>query len=317
MSERPFHKDDILSVAISEMLEGYGKQLTEEKMEKNNLTCYNNYFAISLDTYKKKEYIMYSVGDTVIEKERNLGEFLFDFSDVLQKRNRKNVVDEYLSYFPEVKKECLLTDKFIEIQRHISLDEMHKYSSFQIFEQLHLENILKSSNSYNMFYVGSQLYVATDFNLYGLFRYYLDEIYAAGLFPRRCLNCDRLFIANTNIFDVLCSDACRKQRNSEKLSRYKEKHNDECETQYMKVYQRWYTRIRRAKEKGRLSDGDLQICRDIFSDFTLESYEKRNGVRNGDVSSEVFKQWIDNFEKQMNMFFNCIQKNNSPGVKKG
>ena len=106
---------------------------------------------------------------------------------------------------------------------------------------------------------------------------------------------------------MLCSDACRKQRNSEKLSRYKEKHNDEYEAQYMKVYQRWYTRIRRAKEKGQLTGDNLQLCNDIFSNFTSESYEKRNGVRNGDISPEAFSEWIENFEIQMNMLWADIK----------
>ena len=95
--------------------------------------------------------------------------------------------------------------------------------------------------------------------------------------------------------------ACIKNNNVEKLLRYKKKHNDEYEAQYIKVYQRWYTRIRRAKEKGQLTGDKLQLCDDIFSNFTSESYEKRNAVRSGEISPEAFFQWINEFDNRMNI----------------
>lgn len=103
--------------------------------------------------------------------------------------------------------------------------------------------------------------------------------------------------------EELDKKAYRKQRNSEKIRRYKERHNNEYEAQYMKVYQKWYTRIRRAKEKGQLSADKLKDCNDIFSNFTSESYEKRTDVRNGNISSEAFSKWINDFEIQINMLW--------------
>lgn len=96
---------------------------------------------------------------------------------------------------------------------------------------------------------------------------------------------------------------CRKQRNSEKLSRYKDNHDDEYEAQYMKVYQKWYTRIRRAKQKGQMSKDKLHICNKIFSNFTSESYKKRCDVRNGKITPDAFLEWLDNYNNQMNTLF--------------
>ena len=61
----------------------------------------NTYFAVSLDLYNKKEYIIYSIGGKEITRVRELGELLFDFADQTDKPERYNTAAEYLSYFSE------------------------------------------------------------------------------------------------------------------------------------------------------------------------------------------------------------------------
>lgn len=48
----------------------------------------NTYFAVSLNLYNKKEYIIYSIGGKEITKVRELGELLFDFADQMDKPER-------------------------------------------------------------------------------------------------------------------------------------------------------------------------------------------------------------------------------------
>lgn len=276
--------------------------------------------------------------DKCVEKaEREIGSFLFDLSSDCKMLNYlkgrsvavpddnvtcdylKKVIDkalsdrigedelEWLCNHLEITQTVLIDRDFEYHQRHISFTPSRDPNTDQAIDYLlgrYVKDdmpmmIIKGKN-------GAE-YAVTDVSLVSMVEYYIRLLYSKSLFPRYCLNCGKLFIAKSSLFDVLCSDACRKQRNSEKLSRYKEKHNDEYEAQYMKVYQRWYTRIRRAKEKGQLTGDNLQLCNDIFSNFTSESYEKRNGVRNGDISPEAFSEWIDNFEIQMNMLWADIK----------
>ena len=63
----------------------------------------NTFFAVSLDLYNKKEYIVYSIDEKKASKVRKLGELLFDFADSANEPERYNAAAEYLSYFPEKK----------------------------------------------------------------------------------------------------------------------------------------------------------------------------------------------------------------------
>lgn len=257
--------------------------------------------------YKMENYLK---GDIFCVSEDNVIcsylKSVIDKAKLLNKLNNEDKLEWFHNHL-EITQTELISKRFIDFQRHISFSSSRVPNANQAVDYLingYVKDdmpmmIVKDKN-------GAE-YAVTDVSLVSMVEYYIRLLYSNNLFPRRCLNCDRLFIAKTSLFDVLCSDACRNQRNIEKLSRYKEKHNDEYESEYMKVYQRWYTRIRRAKEKGQISGDNLQICNDIFSNFTSESYEKRNGVRNGDISSQAFKRWIDNFEIQMNMFWNGIK----------
>lgn len=220
-----------------------------------------DYFAVSLDTYNKKEYIMYSVGDVIVEKERALGEFLFDFSDIPQER--ENVVDEYLSYFPDADKECLLTERFFAIQKHMKLNQMHRFSASQVLEQISPDNITKVSNKLEMFYIGEKRYVASDYDFFELFRYYLDEIYTVGMFPRICMSCGSLFISAKKHGDVLCSEKCRRKKKSQNTMAYY-KRQSECEALYYNLYRKWKQRIDRADKKHTIgSEGIAQLRREF------------------------------------------------------
>jgi len=214
---------------------------------------------------------------------------------------------EWLCNHLEITQTALINRDFEYHQRHISFTPSREPNTDQALDYL-LNRYVKDDMPM-MIIKGKNCeeYAVTDVSLASMVEYYIRLLYSKSLFPRFCLNCGRLFIAKSSLFDVLCSDTCRKQRNSEKLSRYKEKHNDEYEAQYMKVYQRWYTKIRRAKEKGLLTGDKLQLCNDIFTGFTSESYEKRNSVRNGDITPEAFTRWIGNFDIQMNMFWADIK----------
>lgn len=265
------------------------------------------FLAISLDTYNKKEYLIYHNGKENVSEIRQLGKLLFDFSELQDEKPTA-------AYLSDVKIPALLTDDFLEKQRHLSFNEMHRYSSYIILKDYPDDN---EKSKLTAFYIQNRLYMATQGNFKSLFQYYLDELYSDGLFPRKCKRCGSLILARTNYFDILCF-ACRKDAVAEKTIRYKENHNDEYEALYIKVYQRWYTRIRRAKAKGQLTDDKLKICNDIFSRFSSESCIKRSSVKNGDMSAYEFEEWIASFENQLMSQFQSsnINISNYCGIEK-
>lgn len=251
------------------------------------------FIAVSLDTYNKKEYLVYSIRNEKFSGIRKLGTLLFDLS------GSGDAAAEYLSIFSDMKAAELLTDDFLESQKHLSLNEAHRYSSYDILKKYPDNN---ESSKLTAFYIQDRLYVAAQNNLKYLLQYYLDTLYANNLFPRKCKCCNGLFLAKTHLFDVLCQ-TCREKSIDEKALRYKENHNDDYETQYIKVYQRWYTRIRRAKARGQLTDDKLDICNELFFRFSSESQMKRLGVKIGDLSIDKFERWIAQFENQMTVQF--------------
>jgi len=261
----------------------------------------NTFFAVSLDLYSKKEYIIYSIDGQKVSKMRELGDLLFDYADPADEPERYNAAAEYLSYFPEKRIVPLLTDDFFEAQKHLKLNSEHRYSAYELLNSYTDKPC--DSSMLTAFYLKDKLYMSIQNDFKYLLQFYLDTLYNVNLFPRRCKRCNGLFLAKTSWFDVLCSDYCKKQSAIEKKNRYIEKHNDEYEAQYMKVYQKWYTRIRRAKAKGQMSKDKLQICNKIFSNFTSESYEKRYDVRNGKITHDAFLEWLDNYNNQMNTLF--------------
>lgn len=251
------------------------------------------FIAVSLDTYNKKEYLVYIIGNEKFSEIRKLGTLLFDLS------GSGDAAAEYLSIFSDMKAAELLTDDFLESQKHLSLNEAHRYSSYDVLKKYPDNN---ESSKLTAFYIQDRLYVAAQNNLKYLLQYYLDTLYANNLFPRKCKCCNGPFLAKTHLFDVLCQ-TCREKSIDEKALRYKENHNDDYETQYIKVYQRWYTRIRRAKARGQLTDDKLDICNELFFRFSSESLMKRVSVKNGDLSVDEFENWLTRFETQMAVQF--------------
>lgn len=95
----------------------------------------------------------------------------------------------------------------------------------------------------------------------------------------------------------------KKQEYPEKYIRYIEKHNNQYQAQYLRVYQKWYSRIRRARIKDQFAEEDLKICDDFFSAFAKKSYDMRNDAQSGKISPAEFTRWLDDFDNQLNEIF--------------
>lgn len=220
-----------------------------------------SYFAVSLDLYNKKEYIIYSIGGIEIAKVRELGELLFDFADQTDKPERYNAAAEYLTCFSEKKITPLLTDNFFETQRHLHLNGEHRYSSYDVIDGCSDKH--NKSGKLAAFYVDDKLYMAVEDNFELLLQYYLDVIYSIRLFPRKCMSCNSFFLSGKKHGDVLCSEECRKKKKSQNTMAYYGKLS-ENEALYKNLYRKWKQRIDRAEEKHTIgSDGIAQLRQEL------------------------------------------------------
>lgn len=278
----------------------------------------NSFIAVSLDTYNKKEQILYCVGyadeffngkkKNVTAESRELGEFVFDFSrslEDLSSEERQNVLYEYLSEYQnfievnaqrwasddellakhnamtemtERLKKSLLSDTFFETQKHLSLNSRHRLSSYEMLKQYGTE----ISGHLHYFYIGDCPYMATDFDFIGLLRYYLDELYNVNLFPRSCMNCGRLFLSGKKHGDVLCSAECRKKKKSQNTMTYYG-NLSENEVLYTKMYRKWKQRIDRAEENSTVSEKGIKQLRQELRELTEINRTRANERKKGNV----------------------------------
>lgn len=282
----------------------------------------NTFFAVSLDTYNEKEQIIYSIGQAneffngksmnVVTENREIGEFTFDFSESFEQftsEDRANILYEYLSEYENfvksntlrwlyddelIKKHVafvemldfikipLLSEPFLDIQKHLSLNERHRYSSFEVLKSCYPDKMNGNNEDFRIFYIEDTPYIATDFNFIGLLRYYLDELYSAGLFPRKCMSCGKLFLSGKKHGDVLCSAECRKKKKSENTMAYYD-NLSENEVLYTKIYRKWKQRIDRAETNHTISEKGIEQLRQELKELTNVNRIRANDRKKGNV----------------------------------
>ncbi|MBR6695972.1 MAG: hypothetical protein IKL70_06125 [Oscillospiraceae bacterium] len=315
----------------------------------------NSFFAVSIDVYNKKEHIIHCVGyaneffnnyqKNITIEERPLGEFIFDFSDEFSE-NRFNVLRDYLEKYKKFVennkqrwyyddelfekhkdfatsiafiKSGIFSDKFIEVQKHLALNDMHKHSSLQVLKACYPEKTSAINNVFQSFYIEDRLYVATDFNFIELFRFYLDELYSSGMFPRRCMNCGNLFLSGKKHGDVLCSTECKKKKKSQNTMAY---YNNlsENEVLFNGIYRKWKQRIERAEEKQTINEKGISQLKEelrIFTDYnrTLvnkrkkENVPEKDGIPDYDSFDNMHKETLERYDSSLYQLFDSLKRN--------
>ena len=298
----------------------------------NNGFFMNSFIAISLDIYNKKEHILYCIGyadefldnrvKNIITEERELGEFVFDFSGNTNEE-RFNILYDYLSEYERfveantqrwntddelLKKHGLFTDMcsfvktpilsdvFFEAQKHLTLNERHTHSSFQVLKSCYPDKITDISNDFRAFYIKDKLYIATDFNFVGLLRFYLDELYAEGMFPRSCMSCGTVFLSGKKHGEVLCSAECRKKKKAQNTMAYYDKLS-ENEVLFNSLYRKWKQRIDRAEEKQTVDEKGIAQLRQELKEFTEINRARANERKKGNVPEKDGVPDYESFDK--------------------
>ncbi len=248
----------------------------------------------------------------VVTGNREIGEFTFDFSESFEQftsEDRANILYEYLSEYENfvksntlrwqyddelIKKHVafvemldfikipLLSETFLDIQKHLSLNERHRYSSFEVLKSCYPDKMNGNNEDFRIFYIEDTPYIATDFNFIGLLRYCLDELYSAGLFPRKCMSCGKLFLSGKKHGDVLCSAACRKKKKSENTMAYYD-NLSENEVLYTKIYRKRKRRIDRAETNHTISEKGIEQLRQELKELTNVNRIRANERKKGNV----------------------------------
>lgn len=272
---------------------------------------------------------------------RNLGAFIFDFAQCFFLRNyyidgklsayhANNASFDYLLKLVDNVKKCnscdddtiafldfldftqfsLFNDSFIDAQRHLSLTENKKPNVEKMLEFLnkYLYRVVPDDDALEHIETDSYTFVVTDYNMYELIKHYLRILYQNNLYPRTCMRCGNHFISNTNIMpEVMCSDQCRREAQYERNKVYSAKNSTNYDTNYMKIYQKWYGKINRIKGKNILTEAELTIMTEMFDDFTNTSLQMKKDAKNGTISTDVFEQWLADFDNAMTAFFTQIK----------
>ena len=248
-----------------------------EKMQSANV------LAISIDIHNRKEYVIRSENRSVTREIRPLGTFLLD-------------------------NERLLTEDFFRAQKHLSLDEMHKYSSYDVFKECRPDVISNARSEFHAFYDGRKLYISANNDNDSLFRYYLDEIYAAGIFPRRCMCCGKIFLSGRKHGNVICSDNCRKKKKSQNTMAYYGKLSPN-EIFYNSIYRKWKQRINRAEKKQAIdSDGILRLNQKLQELITVNR-ALANERKNIDPTDKSFDMmWRKQLEQLDTELYETLDK---------
>lgn len=171
----------------------------------------------------------------------------------------------------------LLSDTFFETQKHLSLNDRHKLSSYEMLKDFDTSEI---SGNLRSFYIGDCPYMATDFDFIGLLRFYLDELYSINLFPRSCMSCGSLFLSGKKHSDVLCSAECRKKKKSQNTMTYYG-NLSENEVLYTKIYRKWKQRIDRAEESRSVSEKGIEQLRQELKELTEINRTRANEQKRG------------------------------------
>ncbi len=300
----------------------------------------NSFLALSVDTYNKREQIIYCIGSAneffsgkaknVVEENREIGEFAFDFSSTAEQfssEDRANILYEYLSEYKNfievntrrwqyddelIKKHAafaeaiktldtpILAESFFEKQKHLSLNDRHILTAFELLK----EKMSGISEDLRLFYIEDTPYIATDFNLVGLFRYYLDELYGAGMFPRSCMRCGKLFLSGKKHGDVLCSAECRKKKKSQNTMTYYD-NLSENEVLYTKIYRKWKQRIDRAEANHTVSEKGISQLRQELKELTEVNRIRANERKKGNVPE---KDGVPDYESFDKLYYNVLME---------
>lgn len=162
----------------------------------------------------------------------------------------------------------------------------------------------------DIFFRKGLIFISTENDFIGLIRLYLDQVYSAMLFPRKCMSCGRFFLSGKKHGNVLCSsDECRKKKKVENTMAYYNRLS-ENETLYIKIYRKWKQRIDRAEKTHTVDDDGIVKLRQALTDLikTNRIWTAKQKIGDMDFDDQKYCEALKYKDQILYQLFNSEKK---------
>ncbi|MCL1882474.1 MAG: hypothetical protein FWF81_01800 [Defluviitaleaceae bacterium] len=134
--------------------------------------------------------------------------------------------------------------------------------------------------------------VVTSSSFLPIIFYYTHKINEWKFVFQQCKICDAHFLARSRHYE-LCSDKCRKIKNSTTKKEYDERAKEDTPTKlYETTYYYWYNRLKKLR-KGKHANPENAEAYDIeFKKFCKEGIARKAAVKNRKMSLADFSSWL-------------------------
>jgi len=134
--------------------------------------------------------------------------------------------------------------------------------------------------------------VVTSSSFLPIIFYYTHKVKEWGYVFQQCKICDTYFLARSRHYE-LCSDECRKKKNTTTKKEYDERaKGDKLEQLDESAYYYWYNRWRKLK-KGKHANPDKAAAFKVeFDAFRKEAVKRKTAVKNRMMSQADYASWL-------------------------
>ena len=154
--------------------------------------------------------------------------------------------------------------------------------------------------------------VVTSVSFLPLIFYYTHKIKEWGYVFGQCKICNTHFLARSRHYE-LCSDECRKKKDTTSKKEYDERTKDDMPTKlYDTAYYYWYNREKKLK-KGKHADPEKAAMFSAeFKKFRKEGITRKTAVRNRKMPLADFASWLAEMQNLADKLMGEHQKRHEP-----
>ena len=154
-------------------------------------------------------------------------------------------------------------------------------------------------------------FIAVNYNLYTIFKAYINDCGKNHKFLKRCKLCNRMMLGNIHNIGELCSEECRRKSRDSNTQRFKEKlDSNEQEAAYHSLYRKMTYQKNKLVSAG-VSEADMKPFINGFKALQAEMAERRkNGTAEND---NAFNCWLKEQEEKLMKIINDIPNNQKEG----
>jgi len=264
----------------------------------------NSFVGISIETYNRREYVIKSENGVETYYVERVGSFLsehFDFANQI------------------------FTSDFFEAQKHLKLNAGHQYDALDVLKVSAPKIISEWEAAYEfesthavgalyLIYRNDRQYFVAEKDMISQISFiinYLNELYAAGMFPRKCMRCGSLFLSGKRHGNVLCSDECRKKKKVQNTIHYYSVCS-ENEKLYLKIYRKWKEREHRAADNHSISESGLEQLDWKLKQLIVMHRECAYRREEGRLNEADWAAALENYDNELYELWDNIKSHKCP-----